>query len=234
MDRSIGPVVHGGSTLTSVAPIQLRPDTLTGTVFETLRDYILDATLPPGCQVTEATLSQRLQVSKTPVREALLRLRHMGLVEPVGRSLQVINLSHKRIQDAYEYRAGMEATAARLAAERASTQTKYALVGLAEESVVSARHGRDLGFKSADMTFHSQIAAAADNPMLVGSVENLLALCYVLRRRDIKHPAATSDCAAEHIDIAAAISAGDSERASALAYDHVHHVLRLVMAAVGD
>lgn len=61
-----------------LAPLAVRPDNLTTLVFAAIRDKIVDATLAPGSSVSEASLAKQLEVSKTPVREALLRLRHVG------------------------------------------------------------------------------------------------------------------------------------------------------------
>lgn len=74
-------------------PLASRPANLTDLVLDALRQSIVDQTLAPGQQVSEASLAKSLQVSKTPVREALLRLRHIGLVEPASRGLRVVRPS---------------------------------------------------------------------------------------------------------------------------------------------
>ena len=61
-----------------------RPESLSDVVYETIRDAIVHRTIPPGARVTETGLAKQLDVSKTPVREALLKLREIGLIEPHG------------------------------------------------------------------------------------------------------------------------------------------------------
>lgn len=62
-----------------------KPESLADVVYETIREAIINRVIPPGSRLTEAALADQLNVSKTPVREALLKLRQIGLVEPSGR-----------------------------------------------------------------------------------------------------------------------------------------------------
>ena len=99
----------------AVQPVGSRPQSLTEIVFDRLRDAITSQTLAPGTRVSESVLSEMLNVSKTPVREALLRLCHVGLVEPTTRGLRVVMPDSAVIRDAYELRSNLEAGAARTA-----------------------------------------------------------------------------------------------------------------------
>ena len=74
--------------------LEVRPDSLTDAVYEAIRRGIIDRRLAPGSPVTEAALAEQLGVSKTPVREALLRLKDIGVIEPNGkRGGRVVQLS---------------------------------------------------------------------------------------------------------------------------------------------
>src|SRR3981081_2195160 len=79
-------------------PLAPRAENLTDAVFEAIRDGIVDKVLTPGARISEAKVASQLNVSKTPVREALLRLRHLGLVEPTERGLTVVRPSGKAIR----------------------------------------------------------------------------------------------------------------------------------------
>ncbi|WP_412517431.1 GntR family transcriptional regulator [Actinomadura madurae] len=216
----------------ALEPLPPRPDNLTTTVFEAIRDNIVNARLAPGSRVSEASLASQLQVSKTPVREALLRLRHIGLVEPVGRGLRVVRPSVRSIRDAYEYRAGIEATAARYAANRASTQQHEDILQLAQLSLARASAGDTAGFRQADRAFHLAIADAARNTILRRNIEDTLVLVAALRERDTEPSGGDSvECAREHVAVAAAIRAGDPKLASSQLADHIHHVMSLVLAS---
>ena len=89
---------------------ELRASNLVDLVFEQVRAAILDKSLAPGLRVTEAGLAKHLNVSKTPVREALLRLRQIGLIEDDGRrGGRVIAPSQIAIEHAFEVREALEA-----------------------------------------------------------------------------------------------------------------------------
>jgi DNA-binding GntR family transcriptional regulator len=100
--------------------LEVRPDSLTDAVYEAIRRGIIDRRLAPGNPVTEAALAEQLGVSKTPVREALLRLKDIGVIEPNGRrGGRVVQLSELSVRRAYEVRDALEPYAAGRAAERA-------------------------------------------------------------------------------------------------------------------
>ena len=65
-------------------PIEARPESLADMVYDAIRRLVMDKTLPPGSRVSENALAERLGVSKTPVREAMLRLRQIGVIQSDG------------------------------------------------------------------------------------------------------------------------------------------------------
>ncbi|MFC4946684.1 GntR family transcriptional regulator [Pseudonocardia sp. GCM10023141] len=206
-----------------------RPDNLTDLVSAAIRRRLVDASLPPGSSVSEAMLSKDLQVSKTPVREALLELRHLGLVEPTGRGLRVVVPTSRSIRDAFEVRAGLEAAAARHAAERATREQKTELVGLALASGEVA--GDFEAFREADTAFHLAIAAAADNAMLHKAVEDAVVLTQVLRQRDIHLNRDLGPDAKEHVRIARAIKSGDGTAAADRLSGHLLRIMEQLLDA---
>lgn len=220
---------EGGRT--SLEPLAARPDNLTSMVFAAIRDKIVDASLPPGSSVSEAMLSTQLQVSKTPVREALLRLRHIGLVEPTTRGLRVARPSVKSIRDAFEFRAGLEAIAGRYAAGRSTPEQHERLLFLAKSSLAAAEQGRGDDFVTSDGEFHRAIATAAGNDVLAAALENCFVLTHSLRQRDMS---VDRDCvpdAHEHLVIAESVRAGDAELASGQLAEHIHRIMAQLVAA---
>ncbi|MFF3575191.1 GntR family transcriptional regulator [Nocardia jiangxiensis] len=208
-----------------------RPDNLTSMVFEAIRDSIVDATLAPGSRISEASVAAQLNVSKTPVREALLRLRHIGLVESTQRGLRVVRPSVKAIRDAYEFRAGIEGVAGRYAAHRASTEEHEHILVLAHTSLEHAEQHDGEGFRRYDRKFHQAIAAATHNVILQQSIEDSLVLTSALRERDVAPSGDSASCAREHLVVAEAIRAGNPDVASKALTEHIHHVMSLVLSA---
>jgi DNA-binding GntR family transcriptional regulator len=83
-----------------------------------IRAAILDGTLKPGQRIVEQQLAGMLSVSRTPVREALLKLERENLVARVGRGMSVRHYSSHEVRDIYNLRAHLESYAARIAADR--------------------------------------------------------------------------------------------------------------------
>jgi GntR family transcriptional regulator, rspAB operon transcriptional repressor len=216
---------------TGLSPLPPRAGNLTEVVFEAIRDGIVDKVLTPGARISEAKVASQLDVSKTPVREALLRLRHIGLVEPSERGLRVVRPSVKAIRDAYESRAGIERTAAQYAANRATTEEHERILLLARTSLEYAQAQDGERFRQYDHEFHEAIACSARNAVLERAVKDSLVLTSALRARDVPASGDSVTCAQEHIRIAQAIRVGDAETAAREVADHIHHVMAIVLAA---
>lgn len=211
------------------------PDSVSELVYGAIRDAITDKELPPGGAVREADLAQRLGVSKTPVREALLRLQEVGLVERDGnRSLRVVRLSRDALAHAFETRWALEPAVASLAARRATEGQRQQLRHAAQRSLVAAEARRAAEFRYWDWTFHEGAADAAGNPRLAELAKNALALSSVLRARDFPPSRDTVSCARQHVEIVDAIDCGDESSAHRHAAEHVEHVVRLVLARETD
>jgi GntR family transcriptional regulator, rspAB operon transcriptional repressor len=218
-------------TSMAVQPVGLRPQSLTEIAFDRIRDAITSQTLAPGTRVSESMLGDMLQVSKTPVREALLRLCYVGLVEPTTRGLRVVMPNRDIIRDAYELRSGLEANSARTAAERADSGQRLAIVNAAKMSLDSARSGDAEGFREWDTKFHNVVAEATGNKLLAKAIGDSVVLAFTLRSRDVPTPDDSVHCGRQHVDIAKAIKAGDGEQAAQQMYDHITEVMSFVLAS---
>jgi len=212
-------------------PLERRPDNLAELVYARIRDRIIDASLAPGSSVTEASLATQLNVSKTPVREALLRLRQVGLVEPTTRGVRVIEPSARRIRDAFELRADLEAAASRDATERSDEAARSEISVAARDSLVAARAGRTADFHTHDGRFHTAIATAACNEVLLHTMENIFSLTQALRHRDVEMKRDLVTDAEEHVAIADAIRAGDRELAQKLSAAHIRRIMGQLLEA---
>ncbi len=218
-------------TTTAVQPVGLRPQNLTEIAFDRIQDAIVNRTLAPGTRVSEAMLSEMLQTSKTPVREALLRLCHVGLVEPTTRGLRVIMPNRDLIRDAYELRSGLESSAARTAAQRADTGQRQSISSAAKNSLESARSADAAGFSQWDSSFHNVVAHATGNRLLAKAVGDSLVLAFTLRTRDVLTPDDSVHCGQQHVDIAEAIKSSDPDAAARLMHDHITQVMAFVLEA---
>jgi DNA-binding GntR family transcriptional regulator len=200
--------------------------------YETVRDGILDGTFPGGSQLVELTIAERCGVSRTPVREAFTRLEQEGLAERGSRGLVVRVRSPEEILDIYETRIALEATAARLAAER---HTEIDRVRLERALAIYERTdvGKPKQLATANDQFHQTVWQASRN-------ESLTRLLNVLRMQLARYPETTLafpgrgyESKGEHRMIFEAIVAGDDEKAAALAEQHFRRARDIRIALWG-
>lgn len=209
-----------------------RPDNLTDLVFAAIRDQIVDASLPPGSSVSEAMLAKELTVSKTPVREALLRLRRIGLVEPTTRGLRVTLPSALTVRHAFEYRAALESGTATYAAALATPEQLDTITHLAAKSLDHANDGDQTGFRRTDHRFHVAVADASGNDFMRSAVDDAFVLTMALRQRDVSLVRDFVPDALEHLEIADALRARDSAAASALLAAHALRIMDQLLDAM--
>jgi len=167
------------------APLLLeRPQLLTDLAYERLREGIVAGELKLGEQVSEAQLAQRMGISKTPVREALVRLKMEGLVDiQPQRGTFVFKLTPGQVGQLCRYRAMIETAALREAvlADRAGLVER--LRGHVRE-MQESEAVRDLQRLSRiDMNFHFEFLACCPNPYLRAAYEQIRYQLIALRHR---------------------------------------------------
>ncbi|MBR5471396.1 MAG: GntR family transcriptional regulator [Oscillibacter sp.] len=138
-------------------------ETLRSNIKDYIQKQIADGIYLPGERIVETRLAKELEVSQAPVREAMLELSAMGLLEERPYSgTYVRNLSHAEIEDIFDIRAFVEEYAAKRAAKRATPEQ------LAEmEFVLKEMDQKSFSeFVQLDMDFHSLVMDAAGSPAL--------------------------------------------------------------------
>lgn len=215
-----------------LSPLNSKPESLTEMVYDAIRQAIIDCELEPGQSISEASLAKELGVSKTPVREALLELEYIGLIEPDGRrGGRIAAPSEESLRNAYEVREGLERQAAQLAARRASEDNLERMSALADTSVERAEDLDVEGFRTLDRQFHFAVASATDNAALSRLVRDAYDLTWTLRRRDTPITDDSIACAHQHRAIANAMTARDEDGAGEAMYAHISKVAQMVMDA---
>src|SRR5882762_9088878 len=113
--------------------------------YHAIRGLIVSLELAPGALIDERELIEQLEIGRTPVREALRRLAHEGLVEVYPRrGMFVTGVDVRELARLSEVRAVLEPEAARLAAERATDADRADVVGLLHELAGRGRHDHEL------------------------------------------------------------------------------------------
>jgi DNA-binding GntR family transcriptional regulator len=213
----------------------VRSQSLTTTVYEAIQRAIIDRTLASGSSISEVELASRLGVSKTPVREALLQLRRVGLIEGEDRrTATVVSPGRDKIVHAYQIREALEVFTASLSTETATDGEIESLRTAARESLATATAEDTSGYGLRDRGFHAQIARSVHNPRLAEMVETNFDLILVLRQRDLPGGQFSQHCASAHVRIADAIARRDAEAAADEMRRHIHAVRDQVLTQLSE
>ncbi len=187
-----------------------------------LRKAILAGILSPGQQLRERRLAEELQVSRTPIREALFTLQGEGLVELApNQCARVRHVSQSDIAQIYSLRRLLEAHAARSAAEHGDRVKidQIAVALAAQERLGDEGTAQDQA--QADFAFHDAVAVAAGNQLLLTVVRQVLAVTVTHRSRYKYAATRVKSVCRQHGTILKAIEAGDGERAELLMSQHI-------------
>ncbi len=199
-----------------------RPASLTEGAYNRLRGAILEGDLTPGEPLSVVALSHTLNMSRSPVRAAVERLAAEGLLEDMGGSFVVSDLSPQALFDAMVVREVLEGLAAELAAPR------YSPAGLVELGRIHdqfadgyARNDAKAGMR-ADQEFHQHIQHQSGNPALVEHLDRVQSRIMVVTYAKAWTVLSQARGVAEHAAILAAIRTGDPVLARYAAIAHVH------------
>jgi DNA-binding GntR family transcriptional regulator len=187
-------------------------------VYKVLLDAICDGTLPPGTRITQEEIAEQLDVSRSPVLQALRLLKKDGFIQDApGRGVQITPLEAGWIDSLYEVRGALDALAAKLAAQK-KAQIDPALL---QAGVKATQSGDMQAIIDADLAFHNAIYRASGNPLIEASA--LTHWAHLRRVMGAVHQvsATRSTLWDEHAAIAAAIGAGDVAQAVALSENHI-------------
>ena len=204
-------------------------------VYSILRDEILDLTLLPGSPIDEIRLSERLSMSRTPIREALVRLASEGLVTTLpNRSTVVANIDFMNLHTFFDAMTLMYRVTTRLAAQF-HTPADMAKIRARQAEFAKSVSAQDaLSMIATNREFHAEIARAGRNPYyeslclrLLDEGRRLLRMYY--QSFDDQLP---SEYVQEHEDLIAAIEARDIGRADSLAETHADQIVRQIQALI--
>jgi len=202
--------------LKQLSKIQARPD-LVDQVYQTLLDAISDGSLPPGARITQEEIAEQMDVSRSPVLQALRLLKKDGLVQDApGRGVLVAELDPQWIGNLYQVRGALDTLAARLAAERKA---------VIDPAIITAgrktARGKDVkAMIEADIAFHTAIYRASGNPLIFETTQ----MHWVHLRRVmgavLQSAGQRESIWDEHEEMARAIAAGDAARAVEMSEQH--------------
>lgn len=205
-------------------------------VYDTMRDEILNLTLPPGEAIDEIGLAERLSMSRTPIREALVRLAGDGLVLTLpNRSTVVAPIDFLNLHHFFDALTLMYRVTTRLAAEHHRPADLEAIQARQAEFAAAVTAGDEMSMIATNRNFHLAIAEAGGNPYYIQLFTRLLdegrrilrLYYYPSFQPSLPHPYIT-----EHAAMIAAITARDVAECDRLATAHANQIVQQIRALV--
>ncbi|QDW61263.1 GntR family transcriptional regulator [Oerskovia sp. KBS0722] len=202
-------------------------------VYDLLRQRIIDGTLAADARLTEPVLSAQLGVSRTPVREALRLLQAEALVveQPTG-GVRVAPLAVTDLHRVYDVRARLEGLLARDACERARPADVARLSRLVD--LMDAVRDHEDEVLRIGAQFHGEIATLADNRWCSELLRQIRGHVDRYRSLSARERVGTTDHVDEHREVASAIASGDPDAAERAMREHIERSGAMAAKALGE
>jgi len=203
-------------------------------VYQQLLDSIVSGALVPGDRVIQEQLAEAMNVSRTPVREALLRLEREGIMAEAGkRGFEVQALTEQTVRDIYEAREAIEGYAARLLAEQAGPK---ALARVEAAMGKTTSDGTVESAYEANRLAHRAVVAATNNAFLLDLFDSIWGRSIAMRiYADLyiaRHGSAV--LADTHRELLEALASGDGPRAEKTMVEHIRSGLEQQLEALRE
>lgn len=203
-------------------------------VYETLLSEIQRGDLAPGAVLAEAEQAERLGVSRTPAREAITRLVADGLVTQLSPRVTVVSeFDVAEIRALFELRRALEASGARLAAQRGNPEVFAALAAAFRDAALDHDGAVD-DYYALIARFDAAIDAAVGNPYFATSLRTIRTHLARARQLARDNHERLQQSVTEHQLIAQAIASGDPELAAHATHVHLHHALTAILASLAE
>lgn len=218
MGRSRGPRGQTGKTFVEQA-------------YQAIKQGVLDNTYPPGYQATEVELADLLGMSRTPVREALIRLQDQGLIELIPRrGMRVLPLSAEDMIEIYQIQTALELAAVPLLIHRRPSVRTLAPLNQTVEDMEAALDQDDLdAWAEADAKFHQTLVELCGNKRLAQMAAGLADQVYRARMMTLALRPRPVGSTQAHRELLAAIVNGDELKAHEI---HLSHRRQISIALI--
>jgi DNA-binding GntR family transcriptional regulator len=188
---------------------------LAESAYQTMRQRVIDNVWPPGHRALEQELVLELGMSRTPVREALVRLQKEGLVELIPRhGMRVLPVSAEDMRDIYQVLTALESTAAELVVQRQPSEAELKPLLTASRDMERALKADNLdAWAAADESFHRHLVALSGNRLLIDCVQNCWDRAHRARMVTLRMRPKPIHSTREHREMVEKIRAGDGRAA---------------------
>jgi DNA-binding GntR family transcriptional regulator len=195
---------------------------LVDAAYQSIRRRILDNVWAPGYQALEQEIALQLGMSRTPVREALIRLAQESLVEVVPRrGMRVLPVSPNDMKEIYQILTALESMAAELLAERQPSEAELKPLIAATNAMEKALQKNDLdAWAAADELFHERLVTLAGNKKLLDAVMSFWDRAHRARMFTLRLRQLPVNSTKEHMALVDRIRQGDAAGAAAVNREH--------------
>ena len=200
---------------------------LSDDVYWQLRREIVRGDLRPNQPLAEVEIAERLNVSRTPVRESMQRLAADGLVISRRRRWLVYEHSKKEIEEIYEMRLALEGYAARLASQRITDAEAEKLARLGESAAVAGQLTERVEHNE---IFHNELIAIAGNERLASTLAHNRNFAFNRQVASLYTPDDLAVSQAQHSRLVEAVLARDGDAAERTAREHIQSALAIIIA----
>lgn len=198
-------------------------------VFEKIESDILTGVFKRGDIISEMKLCSMLGVSRTPVREALFRLRQEGLIEESGKGATVIGVTKKDVSDIYDVRIRLEGMASANCAATITPEKLEKLKNTLDLQSFYEEKGSADGVSKLDSEFHHLIYMYSDSKILESILGDLHRKAQRFRRLSVENSKRAHAAVLEHIGIYNAIAEGNRELAEKLTVEHIKNAKKNIL-----
>jgi DNA-binding GntR family transcriptional regulator len=227
-------IVTPGGAAPSTQPLAFDRASLTDRVTAWALDAIRTGRMPPGSLQSVHRLAEELGVSRTPVREAMVRLAETGLVRPErNRGFRVVGADALEVAEVFQLRLLLEVPAARRAATRLRPGDLAALEQEMAAMHAAAADGDAEALSRHDRRFHQLIVAAAGNARLERTVRGLRDATVALGLSTAERSRTLADIVTEHEPLLDALRRGDGDAAAAAMSAHLTCTAELLLRQLG-
>jgi DNA-binding GntR family transcriptional regulator len=198
-----------------------------------LRQMLVENRIVPGAKLNERELSEVLNVSRTPLREAIKMLAAEGLVELLpNRGAIALELNQADVFNTFEVMAGLEALSGELAAQRI-TDAELSEIKALHFDMLAAHTRRDLpAYYRVNAAIHSAINAAAKNPVLTSTYKQVNARLQALRFRSNQDEEKWKAAVKEHEQMINALTARDAAALRSVLVAHLNNKRDVVLGQI--
>lgn len=200
-------------------------------VYSLLRQRILEGAYAPGESMPESRTAEMLQVSRTPVREALRQLQREGLLVPQGSELAVTNPTREEFVELYVCRMALERLVAERSARLATGSEIDEMAGAIEKAREASAVGDHTGVLSANTRFHDRMVESARMPPLHRLMDTIRGQILVARRHVLSDRRVETEICDEHSALLDAIKQRDAQAAQERMEIHMRNDIERLAAS---